>query len=88
MAQTNISIRVDENLKQEFDALCNELGFTMSTALTVFIKTVVREQRIPFEISTVPKSIQALQKMEDDWYKRNASEQAEELTELINKFEN
>lgn len=51
MTQSNISIRIDDKLKQQFDSLCNELGLSMSSALNLFVKTVVREQRIPFEIS-------------------------------------
>jgi len=51
MAQTSINIRMDENLKQDFDELCKDLGLTMTTAFTVFAKTVVRRQMIPFEIS-------------------------------------
>ncbi len=51
MNQTNISIRIDKDLKQQFDKLCDELGFTMSTLLNVFIKKVVREQGIPFALS-------------------------------------
>lgn len=51
MAQTNINIRIDENLKKEFDNLCQDLGLTMTTAFTVFVKTAVRRQGIPFEIA-------------------------------------
>jgi len=51
MAQTNVNIRLDDNLKQEFDRLCRDLGLTMTTAFTVFAKTAVRRQGIPFEIT-------------------------------------
>ncbi|MCL2068313.1 MAG: type II toxin-antitoxin system RelB/DinJ family antitoxin [Oscillospiraceae bacterium] len=51
MAQTNVNIRMDEDLKRDFDSLCQDLGLTMTTAFTVFAKTVVRRQRIPFEIA-------------------------------------
>jgi len=51
MTQANISIRIDEKLKQKFDKLCDELGLNMSTAINLFIKTVVREQGIPFALS-------------------------------------
>ena len=51
MAQTMISIRMDENLKREMDNICQELGLTMTTAFTVFAKQMVREQKIPFEVS-------------------------------------
>lgn len=51
MAQTNINISIDDNLKHQFDSICNELGLNMSTAFTIFAKATVRQQRIPFEIS-------------------------------------
>lgn len=51
MTQSNISIRLDSDLKHSFDNLCNELGFNMSTAITMFIKATIREQGIPFALS-------------------------------------
>lgn len=50
MSQTTMSIRVDSDLKQRFDTLCDEFGLSNTAALMLFIKTVVRECRIPFEI--------------------------------------
>lgn len=52
MAQTQINVRMDEKLKQEFEKFCDETGMNISTAVNIFAKTVVREQRIPFEIET------------------------------------
>ena len=43
-------MRVDDNLKKNFDMICDDFGFTSTAAITVFMKTVVRERRIPFEI--------------------------------------
>lgn len=57
MAQATFSIRMDENLKKQFDALCMEFGMTASTAFNVFARAVVREKRIPFEISVSKKEI-------------------------------
>lgn len=51
MAQTNVNIRMDEDLKKQFDAFCSDIGMNMTTAFCVFAKTAVRERRIPFEIS-------------------------------------
>ena len=51
MAQTNVNIRMDEDLKKQFDAFCVDIGMNMTTAFCVFAKTAVRERRIPFEIS-------------------------------------
>jgi addiction module RelB/DinJ family antitoxin len=52
MAQSMLSIRIDEGLKKQFDSLCGEFGMTTTTAITVFAKTVVRERKIPFEIES------------------------------------
>lgn len=49
---TTMSIRLDSNLKQKFDLLCDEFGLSNTAALMLFIKTMVRERRIPFEIKT------------------------------------
>ncbi len=54
MAQTNVNIRMDENLKLAMDETCKELGMTMSTAFTIFAKKMSREKRIPFEVSIDP----------------------------------
>ena len=51
MAQATFSVRMDENLKNQFDTLCNEFGMNMSTAINVFARAVVRQRRIPFDIS-------------------------------------
>lgn len=52
MAQATFSIRMDENLKKQFDALCADFGMTASTAFNVFARAVVRERKIPFEIES------------------------------------
>jgi hypothetical protein len=50
MAQTTLSIRVDSQLKKDFDYFCQDMGMNMTTALSVFMRQAVRENRIPFEI--------------------------------------
>lgn len=47
---TSMTIRVDEQLKKNFDVLCDQFGLSNTAALTLFMKAVVRERRIPFEI--------------------------------------
>ncbi len=54
MSQTNINIRIDEELKKQFDKFCSDVGMTMTTAFCIFAKKAVKEQRIPFEISVDP----------------------------------
>jgi DNA-damage-inducible protein J len=65
MAQTNINIRMDEGLKQEFDWLCGELGLNMTTAFNVFARTVVRSRRIPFEIALDTPNAETLEAIEE-----------------------
>ena len=52
MAQTNVNIRMDEATKIAFDRFCEEIGLSVSSAFNIFAKTVVREQRIPFTLTT------------------------------------
>lgn len=48
---TNISIRMDSELKTQADELFAELGMNMSTAFNIFVRQSLREGGIPFEIS-------------------------------------
>ena len=51
---TQISFRIDEEIKQSAERALNDMGLSMSAAITVFLKKVGREHRIPFEISADP----------------------------------
>lgn len=51
MAQTSINIRMDSELKRQFEEFCADVGMSMTTAFTVFAKKAVRENKIPFEVS-------------------------------------
>jgi DNA-damage-inducible protein J len=46
-----ISARIDSKLKAQAETLFDQLGMNMSTAITVFLKQVVRLRKIPFEIA-------------------------------------
>ena len=50
MPQSTFSVRMEENLKTQFEGLCDSFGMNMNTAFNVFARAVVRERRIPFEI--------------------------------------
>ena len=47
---TNISIRMDADLKAQADALFAELGMNLSTAFNIFVRQSLREGGIPFEV--------------------------------------
>ena len=48
---TNISIRMDSDVKAQAEALFGELGMNLTTAFNIFVRQALREGRIPFEIS-------------------------------------
>lgn len=52
MAQ--ISLRIDDEVKYDAEKVLNDIGMSMSTAINVFLKTVIRENRIPFELAADP----------------------------------
>jgi len=54
MAQALVNFRMDEELKQNMERTCQELGMNMTTAFTIFAKKMTREKRIPFEVSVDP----------------------------------
>ena len=54
MAQGIVSVRMDETLKQDFDSICQDLGMSMTTAITMLAKKMTREKRLPFEVSIDP----------------------------------
>lgn len=72
MAQANLSVRIDENDKKSFEAFCNETGMNVSVAINMFIKTVLREHRLPFEIKSAP------------FYSKSNIEYLEKIVEKIN----
>ena len=54
MATTSVTIRMDENLKKQVETLFDDMGLNMTTAITMFAKAVVRQNKIPFEITADP----------------------------------
>ncbi|SET19243.1 DNA-damage-inducible protein J [Pseudobutyrivibrio sp. C4] len=50
----NVNFRMDADLKKSMEALCDELGMSMTTAFTIFAKKMTREHKIPFEVSVDP----------------------------------
>ncbi len=54
MSQINLSVRVDEKDKKKFELFCNETGMNVSVAINMFIKSVLREHKLPFEIKSDP----------------------------------
>ena len=68
MATVNMSIRMDKELKKQADAMFSDMGLNMTTAMNMFLRQVVRQGRIPFEIATdIPnaETMAAIKEMDD-----------------------
>lgn len=53
MPTTNVNIRMDAHVKEQFEGVVGELGISMSSAFNMFAKSVVRNERIPFEVTEI-----------------------------------
>ena len=54
MAQTNLSVRIDEQDKRKFEEFCSQTGLNVSVAVNMFVKAVLRENKTPFQIKSDP----------------------------------
>lgn len=50
MAQSAVTVRLDSEMKSQFDALCEQFGMSANTAFNIFVKAVIRSRSIPFTI--------------------------------------
>jgi addiction module RelB/DinJ family antitoxin len=52
MANSTFSIRMDSEIKQQLDEFCADVGMSTSTAINLFARTVVRNRRLPFDVTS------------------------------------
>lgn len=58
MSQVTVSARIDSKDKAAFDSFCSQVGLNTSSVINLFIKKVIVENRIPFEISAPKVSLE------------------------------
>lgn len=83
MATTNITMRIDEELKAQLQELVSNLGMDMTTFFTISAKQAVREQRIPFSISMDIPNADTVKAIDDIRHGRNVSRTFSSVEELI-----
>ena len=52
MSQTTFSVRMDSEVKKQLDDFCANVGMNTSTAFNLFARAVLREKRLPFDVTT------------------------------------
>ena len=72
MKNVNVTLRVDEDLKKQADALFSELGLNLTTAFNIFLRQSVREQQSPFQVTKNVPNVVTLAAMD-------AAEKGEDL---------
>lgn len=64
MTTVNLNVRIDEEVKKKSETICQELGMTLSTAVNVFLRQMVRTGGIPFDVRLSPNA-ETLSALED-----------------------
>ena len=52
MAQATLSVRMNSDDKRRFEEFCDETGMNVSVAINIFVKAVLRFNRLPFDVKT------------------------------------
>ena len=80
---TNINVRVDKELKSKAEAIFNELGFNMSTAMNMFLRYAVRYGGIPFDLRIDKPNKETLEAIDDVNNNRNMSKTFDSVSALM-----
>ena len=82
-ANVNLNIRMDRELKNNLDVLCSELGLTVSAAINIFAKAMVRHGGIPFDVRIDMPNEELLQAMKNVEERKNLSRRFHSVKELM-----
>jgi DNA-damage-inducible protein J len=83
MATTNVSVRLDEQLKRDAEELFDDLGMNMTTAMTMFLKQAIRYQGLPFDVKRDVPNSDTLAAIDDVNNNRNMSRTFSSVAEMM-----
>lgn len=75
-----LNVRMDSNTKQDFLVFCEEIGISASSLMNMFAKTVIRNQEVPFALTTRP--------LDNSKYSRLFPRNESELDRMLSEAEN
>ena len=55
MPEARLSVRVDDDVKRQAEAVFHELGMTISTGVNLYLNQVARQRGIPFPLTQIPQ---------------------------------
>jgi len=82
MAQVSMTVRMDIELKKNFDLLCSQFGMSANAAMNVFAKAVVQRGRIPFEVMSDDAAAKAQQAIDNYWAEKQFG--TKEIDNILN----
>ena len=86
MKTVNVTLRVDKELKEQADALFEDMGLSLNTACRMFLKRAVQEQRIPFDVRRPDrKTLRAISDAEREKDLSGSFDSVDELMEDLEK---
>ena len=83
MMTKSMNLRIDADLKRKAELIFNELGLPTSTAITMFLKSVVRTGGLPFDTKLSPEMRETLEAIDDVNNGRNLSREFTSVDELM-----
>lgn len=92
METLTLNVRVDAKYKKRFEKFCNDVGMNVSTAVNMFIKASLWEQRLPFDVKTntfddtIYEKLKEAENEMNNTSKRYSTEDIEDsMNDIINK---
>lgn len=82
MAQTAMTVRMDNQQKAQFDKLCEQFGMSANTAINIFVKAVIRSKSIPFSIQAKEEDDEVTAKAKATFKELRAKAERGETPEL------
>jgi DNA-damage-inducible protein J len=84
MSETKtLNLRVDAELKQQAELIFSDLGIPTSTAINMFLHSVVRYGGIPFDLRLTANQLETLQAIDDVNHHRNLSKTFDSVKDLM-----
>ena len=53
MGSVNVTVRVEEETKRQFDSFCDNVGMNITTAFNMFMKATLRTRALPFSVTDI-----------------------------------